>query len=704
MAAGLTQEELAEKAHLSVDAISALERGTRQTPRKDTVALLAEALALSPDDRASLVAAARHTSQANGRHPPTSSLPSAPQLQSQDTAHAASILPVASDADAPNSSSSTVPRILEGVATAPDKAPIALQTARKKVALRGNALLFRVLAILLIGALLSVGAWQFAHRTTSPTQPPPAPESQQVLHVGLTALNTLDPQLVDVTADYETTQIIFPSLVQVDDHLNIENWAASKITISPDGRIYTFTLRHGLQWSNGAPITAADFAFAINRALTSCLRAPAASFLFPIADAEVFYNEPCVTGKPSGAISTLIGRSLLVVDDDTLVVHLHDPAAHFLDALSYPISWATPRALINQYGAQRIDHLADSGGLGGDLFKVVSWKQGSRLVLKRNDRFWGAHAKLREIDFVVTSDSKKMYADYLNGAGDISGLSFDQYASAKQRSDFHETSVLQMFDLGLNWSEPPFDDERIRQAFALAIDKATLNRDVFADIGQAPTNHLVPQGMPGYYPSLRGVDSTSRLTGNLTSASALAQAYANDHCGGQLSRCPPVVLAVVDSPLPSAFGVEIRAMWLRAMPGYPITIKTFPSSATPDALSEQAMAGKVQAWVFFWAADYPNPQDWLSNLLLPESTFNWGRVNLPEANALMRQADIDQNPSRRLSEYHQAEQLLVTAVAIIPLFQFTIFYVSRPYVTNYQVTALGQPSSNTWQRIYIAQH
>jgi class 3 adenylate cyclase len=61
LAAGLSQEELAERAHLSVDAISMLERGARRSPRKDTVTLLADALALAPDDRAAFVAAVRRS-------------------------------------------------------------------------------------------------------------------------------------------------------------------------------------------------------------------------------------------------------------------------------------------------------------------------------------------------------------------------------------------------------------------------------------------------------------------------------------------------------------------------------------------------------------------------------------------------------------------------------------------------------------------
>jgi ABC-type oligopeptide transport system substrate-binding subunit len=550
-------------------------------------------------------------------------------------------------------------------------------------------------------ALLLGGPWR--DNLAAPVGPPPAPESQQVLQVGVSSLNTLDPQLVSITDDYEVTQLIFPSLVQLDDHLRVENWAAAHIAISPDGRTYTFTLRQGLAWSNGVPITADDFAFAINRALNPCTRAPAASYYFPIVDAATFHAELCANGAPSGTITTLIGSSLLATDKETLAIHLDHPAAYFLDTLTYPNAWAVPQALISTYGERWTDHLADAGGLGGDLFKVVAWQPGNKLELLRNEHFWGARAKLRELDFTVTADSAKMYANYLDGQGDVSELLPEQFASARLRSDAREIDILSTLSLFLNWSEPPLNDERMRQAFALALNKKQLAQDIFANLA-TPTNHVVPQGMPGFYSDLIGPDSTKTLTGNLADASASAQAYANDQCGGDLHKCPPVVVGVFDQiPNAATFAAEMRDMWLQAMPGYPISVTVISQSTYFDLVLHDDI-GKFQLLTVFWAADYPDPQDWLSNLLLPDSPFNLGHANVPEANTLMRQADADQNTVRRLSEYNQAEQSLVTNVATIPLFQFTWVYMVRPYVTNFQETALDGVSSNTWQRVYIARH
>jgi peptide/nickel transport system substrate-binding protein/oligopeptide transport system substrate-binding protein len=574
---------------------------------------------------------------------------------------------------------------------------------------RANTSIGRALSAILLAVVVAL---PFASpRLTSDcgtlSCPTAAPADQQVLHVGLPAYlhppTTLDPQFAAFSLEQELDQLIFPGLVQSDDQLRVVPWAASHWTISPDGTVYRFTLRQGLMWSTGVPITASDFAFALNRALSPCTQAVAASLLYAIADGTTFNNEACVHGRPSGTIATLIGRSLQVLDDQTLVIHLQGPAAYFLDALTAAVAWAVPQALVDTYGATWTSHLTDASGLGGDLFKVTAWQPGKELVLQRNDRFWGSQPKLREIDFTVGSSDKATYAAYLAGTGDISPISTDQYTSVRQRSDFHEVVQLLNFYLQPDWSVPPFNDLRMRQAFALALNKTQLVRDVFSGTS-APTNHIVPPGMPGFNPGLQGPDSTQSLTGNMAHAQALAQAYASDHCGGSLSRCPRVVFAVYSlTPGQEDFALlatEARDMWLQAMPGYPITIKPM----TLSDLYSQAGNGTFQIWTHAWVVGFPDPWGWLSVPFLPGSPFNFGHVNLPDANVLMRAGDVDQNLSRRLSEYQQAEQLLVTDVAWIPCALLKVFYVQRPYVINYHVTAEGWPSSNTWQQVYIAQH
>jgi peptide/nickel transport system substrate-binding protein/oligopeptide transport system substrate-binding protein len=535
--------------------------------------------------------------------------------------------------------------------------------------------------------------------------PAAAPEAQQVLQQGLSVYQEqgafqLDPAYVDTTNESAVTQLLFPALVRLDAHLQVIPWASSRYAVSADGKTYTFTLHPGMQWSDGTPIQAGDFAYAFNRVLDPCTASGLAYLLFPIRDAQRFNAEACTTGTPAGALHTLIGDSLLVTGPLTLVIKLERPAGYVLDALATWVACAVPRALVQRYGADWTSHLTDGGGFGGDLFKLTSVVPQTKFVLTRNERFWGTKPRMREIDFTLPVTSSAGYQEYLAGASNVTEVSPDDLTSARLRgTELHSSGQLSTIFFDFNWATPPFDDVRMRQAFALALDKAKLVSDAFENVATA-TNHIVPEGMPGYNSDLTG-PSNSGLHGSIQLAQALAQAYANDKCQGSLSNCPPVTLGVPGYPTMVTLATEAQQMWQQALPHYPITIQK-----VADVLTEVNMvsAKQLQLYFFPWAADYPDPHDFLSVLCLPSSELDFGRVSLPEASSLIQKADGETDQGARISDYQQAEQLLVNTAAIIPLFQYQYYYVVRPFVVGFSMTAYGGTTSDIWQRVYIARH
>jgi oligopeptide transport system substrate-binding protein len=356
---------------------------------------------------------------------------------------------------------------------------------------------------------------------------------------------------------------------------------------------------------------------------------------------------------------------------------------------------------VEKYGSDWTSHLTDHGGFGGDLFKITSWDPAHSFVLQRNEQFWGAKATLRELDCMLypgdfQGANDAAYAAYLDGHAEFSVVAQDQGTSARLRPDFYVSPNLEMHYFLLNWLKPPFDDLRMRQAFALSLDKAKLIQDTCPAC--LTTNHIVPSGMPGYDDKLTSPDGTANVTGNITRAKALAQDYADDKCAGSLTHCPPVILTYVDVPGVATQIQEARSMWEEALPGYPLTLRPTPPSDffSPDGQKNAQLLRTA------WAADYADPQDFLSNLFAPDSPWNFGNVDLPAATTLMRQADVELDPTKRLALYNQAEQLLVSNVASIPLYQPQTAYVVRPYVTYFRAASAGFPSIETWQRMYLA--
>ena len=249
----------------------------------------------------------------------------------------------------------------------------------------------------------------------------------------------------------------------------------------------------------------------------------------------------------------------------------------------------------------------------------------------------------------------------------------------------------------------PFDDVRMRQVFAIALDKQALANNVLQGTVQA-TNHIVPNGTPGYNPALTGPDGTQNLSGNTQAANQLAAAYATDtKCGTatDFSKCPPVTLTIISgAPEYQNEAAAAQQMWLKAMPNYPITI----TSIDFNTLLQKTSAHQLQFWTLAWIEDYPDPQDWLTTNLACDSAYNAGQACDTQADALMKAADANPSESARLVQYQQAEQILVTKVAWLPLDQATNWWETKPYLVNFTITAGGLIPRESWQTMFIAAH
>jgi peptide/nickel transport system substrate-binding protein/oligopeptide transport system substrate-binding protein len=533
------------------------------------------------------------------------------------------------------------------------------------------------------------------------------PDSQQIFRMFLNAngtdIKTMDPAKNQDFYSYFPISLVFPGLLALDPSGNVVPWAATGMPVfSQANNTYTFTVRSGLTWSDGTPIDANTFAYSLNRSLNPCTGSLVTYYMFAVKDASAFSTETCGTNGTSivGKLQTLIGDSLTVPNNQTLVIKLSAPAPYFLQAMTYPTTYAQPEQLIERFGANDwINHLTENGGFGGNMYKVKVWDHRGNVDLVRNSSFWGTSPKLREIDFKVYKTLQAEYADYQTGRLDVGAAPPAEYKESKQRSDFHEESYLSTAYYQPNWDKPPFNNVLVRQAFDLALNKQVLSDQVNQGSTVA-TNHIVPEGMYGYDPSLTGPDGSASLAGNPARATQLMQQYASSACGGQLSKCPPVTLFDSNDPAVTTYDQAAVQMWQSAFPGYPIRTQFIDFNTL---LTQIYSPNSPQIFGIAWSADYPDPQDWLTLQFGPGSINNTGNVSVPAANALMAQADVDLNPTQRASLYNQAEQLLVDQGAWIPTYQFKTFYNLPPYMHNFQYTALATVALSTWQKIYLTQ-
>ncbi len=509
--------------------------------------------------------------------------------------------------------------------------------------------------------------------STTTTTPSKAPAAQQVLNFAfenqISDLKTMDPALSTDAASIAGEDLVFTGLVQFDDNLKVQPQLAASYTLAPDGLTWTFHLRPNLKFSDGTPLTSADVVYSINRALLPAVK----SVVGPVYLGLIKDSDKLNAGK----ITTIIGDSLLTPDASTVVIIANKKAAYFLDALVYSTSYVVEKSVIDKWGANWTDHLADNGGQGGDgPFMVQSWTHGTNITFVPNPNYYGPHPQLTKLVYPFYKDTSTNFKAYQAGQTDYAiNVPTADLATARAlpNNQFMLVPQLYLNYYTMNYLVKPFDNIHIRQAFELAIDKDLIVHSVWKDTLVA-TNHIVPKGMPGYYPNLTGPDGVTGTSGDTAKAKALFQQGLTEEGWASVSQMPAVKLTY--------------------------------SSGNPDEDNE--VAALVQMWQNTLGVSVKaNPEEF--NKLLTDSE---AALNNPSTDAATQQqtqqaleaADVNPDPTSRMQAYNQAEQQLVNDVAWLPMEQVAVAQVLKPYVKGMVFNAQLLIPPNDWANIFIATH
>ncbi len=569
----------------------------------------------------------------------------------------------------------------------------------KKYTTRFSPLLLCLFALLLSSCDLFGG-------NNLPTRPVKAPAKQQVFTdpiLGTSDITTFDPALAYDTSSISAVQMVFTGLVQLDDKFQIKPQLAQNWQQTSDGLTWTFHLKPHLKFSDGSQLTSADVIYSIDRALQPATKSTVAPiYLDLIKDSDKLLG---------GRIQTLINDSLMAPDPNTVVIQIKKKAAYFLAMLTYPCSYVVEKKLIDTYGANFTDHLVLGGGAGP--FRVTKYAHGKEIDFAPNPNYYHLLPQLQRVVFPFYPQAQAAYQAYQDGRVDVTGVPIANLATDKQRSDFHQVPQFWINYYTMNYLVKPFDNIHIREAFALAIDKTAIANNVWRGT-VIPTNHIVPQGMPGYNPGLTGPDGTRSLKGNPDEARTLLNQGLQEEGWSNISQLPPIKLTYATGV--SNFDQEVKAltgMWHSVL-GVTVT----PNPVDYNTLLDQVTAATnnpqgIQFWGLAWVAEYPDPQDWLTRQFdrgVPNNSMNYGENNSKNAaqqqatQTLLENADANFQPDARIQTYQKAEQQLVNDVAWMPIEQVTNVYLLKPYVIGMANNQLGLNPPDDWANIYVVQH
>ncbi|PWW08821.1 oligopeptide transport system substrate-binding protein [Paenibacillus cellulosilyticus] len=476
---------------------------------------------------------------------------------------------------------------------------------------------------------------------------------------------TLDPAQSQDQVSFTVLNGLYEGLTRKDENGQNIPGIAEKWDISEDGKTYTFHLREDAKWSNGDPVTAGDFEFAWKRALDPELKPEPSAYayqLYYIVNAES-YN----TGK--GATADQVG--VKATDDHTLVVNLNSPTPYFLSLMSFQTFFPVHQSVKdNEAWAANASTIISNGP-----FKMGEWQKNTSIKIVPNENYYAKDdVKLAGVEFYEVADSAtelSMYqTDQLDWAGKPTGeIPADQLESLKSSlaDEFNQKGIASLYYYLFNTTEKPFNNEKIRKAFSMAISRKDITEKV-TRAGELPAYGVVPPGIAGEKEEYRTEVPDTFFEENYDEAKKLlAEGMAEEG----VTKLPAIKLTFNTNDNHKKIAEAIAEMW-RTNLGVEVSIENQEWGVfleNRNKLNYQVARGG-------WGADYNDPMTYIDLFTSKSGNNNTGFAS-KEYDDLVAKAYASTDAKERMSLMSQAEKLLIDTRAIMPIYYYSDVFLEK---------------------------
>ncbi len=522
------------------------------------------------------------------------------------------------------------------------------------------------------------------------SQPSASEAVEQVLRVDLGGEPpTLDPTQATDSQSINVLRSVTRPLAFFDANLEVIPGLAEKWDVSEDGQTITFTLKEGITYSDGTPITADDFVFSWKRLIDPREAAGYSYVMADVVGGEDLLGVDTETATDEEIDALLAAFGVSAPDASTFVVELARPAAYFVYIATL---WVTvPQQEGFEFGEAE-------GYVSSGPMIISEWEHQSRIVLEPNDAWTaGPPAKIERIEMSMIQDPAASLAAYEADELDIAGVPTQEIPRIQDDPEL-STQVLQgdalsIYYFGFDLKDPdgPFTNSvLLRQAFNEAVDKQTMIDTTFSGIG-TPAHSLVPPGMPGhlitefypYDPEKAKADFDQALSDLGIEASDLALEVGYNTDANHEDK-----VAFLQEQWRQAFGVEVTPVGLEW-------------GAYLDRLGEDPF----DIFRLGWGADYPHPNNFTTDLISCTSgNNNMGYCN-EDVDALLHEAAVAPTLEEQVPLYDQVQELVMADAPLIPLRFGSRFTLIKPWVQGLMVTAQDSSTGELgYDQVTIAAH
>lgn len=448
------------------------------------------------------------------------------------------------------------------------------------------------------------------------------------------------------------------NLLRRDDKGELQPDLAEKVDVSSDGLTYTATLRDGLKYSDGTPLTAEDFVYTWQRMVDP---ATASEYSYLASDSHLANAEDIIAGKKG--VEEL---GVKAEGDNKVVFTLSSPSPQFMSLLSFSNFVPQDKEFVEKSGkdyATTSDKQIYSGP-----YKVEGWNGTSgTFKLVKNDNYWDAEnvkTKTINVQTVKKPDTAvQMYKQGQLDFADISGTSAI-YNANKKNADVvgvpEATTAYVVYNL--TGSVKGLDNQKIRQALNLATDRKGIV-EAAVDTGSKPATALAPTGL-------------AKLPDGTDLAEYVAPGYSYDVAEAEklfkeglaeagLKELTLTVTADADSPAAKASVDYIKETWEKALPGLTVEEKFVTFKQRLEDTKNQ----NFEVALVLWGGDYPEGSTFYG-LFQSDSAYNYGKVNSSEYNAAYEKALTTDalDPKAAADDYKAAEKALYDGALYNPIY------------------------------------
>lgn len=493
---------------------------------------------------------------------------------------------------------------------------------------------------------------------------------QQELRLSASApLDTID---ISKATGYGQTGNVFESFYRLGKNGQPTAGLAKKATVSADGLTWIFTLRDA-KWSNGDQITAQDFVYSWRRSLTPKTASPYAYLFSGVKNADAI-------SKGKLPVEQL---GIKALDNKTVEISLEKPIAYFKVLMAYPLFGPQNQKVVEKYGkkyATNSKYMVYSGP-----FVIKNWTGTSdKWSFQKNPNYWDKkQVKLDKISYKVVSNPNTGYELYQQGKLDMTPLSSQQVKNYKNSSEFKQYPYSYVAFLAYNFNatnaanKKALNNQNIRRALSLALDRKVLTKKVFGDGSQVPTgfvaNDLAKNPQTGVdFAKEQAVTKTVAYDANLAK-----KYWRKGLTETGLKELTFNILASSDTPTNDALTQYLQSQYTKVLPGLKVKVQNIPGKSA----LERARKGEFDIYVSGWGGDFNDPITFLQ-IPLTGTSYNYGNYSNSEYDRLIAKA-TNEDANDKLARWNDlvaAAKLFNSQQGVSPLYQQTTAYLQKKRV------------------------